>query len=282
MKKTLLSLVLSFGLVGVSLAECGPTFGPGGSCTEPPPEVSLEKKVIPYFSTLAGHSSRFGITNPLDFPVLVNVGVFSVEGVLVSQMDVVIKPKAILVSSLSEAPDGSTYWFIPEDDVNCKSISGAVLPITEGYLEITSQDVPSFGPGGFCSGNYELQNPNDLFYEYSVWEGSRLVNDQKEAFSPTSPVHSSWTANQGRSTSVALNKTSPGCEQVPFTIFSREGLSSSGSTELCGKVVVISVGPEPFFTSKTSNTKIFENVPFSAGWINLNTSGTTLTIRSEF
>jgi len=37
-----------------------------------------------------------------------------------------------------------------------------------------------------------------------------------------------------------------------------------------------------FFTSKVSNTKVFENVPFSAGWINLNTSGSTLTIRSEF
>lgn len=278
MKKILVSLIFSLGLVGIVLADCGSTFGPGGTCPSP----ITEKQVIPYFNTVGTHSSRFGITNPLNFPVLVNVTVFSVDGVQIDKLDVVLKPKAMMVSSLSGTETGSTFWFIPPDDVNCKSFTERVLPVSEGYLEITSTDVVSFGPVGFCSGDYQTHNPGDLYYEYSVWEGSRLVNDQKESFKVTNPTHSTWTAIVNRSTSIVLNKGNPSCEQTPYSVFSRDGRSSTGVTTLCGTVTVFSVGPEPFFTSKNNNSQVFSNVPFSAGWVEFTTSGTTLTIRSEF
>ena len=268
-------------LFSTEVLACEPSFGPGGTCYDPP-ETNTNQRIIPYFNTKDNKSIRFGITNPTESRVIVNVTLNTLTGDPMSTLDIVLDPKDMLVSSLS-GDNNNTFWYIPDDETACYNLTSTTLPISEGYLTITSAPVTAFGPAGFCDGNYTTIDLSSLFYEYSIWDENKQRLDIRIPFTLQNPIYSSWTQNGTRSTSVIVYKENPECETVATLLSNRNGSYKVGSTSLCGSVSIINFGT-PFFNSSVNVTaeKIFNGNPYDTGWLELSTSGSSVVLRSAY
>jgi hypothetical protein len=291
MKKNLLSLVLasvlSFGM-NVSMAVGQPT----------------EKVVMPYFNTNAGWSGRFSVVNPLNEKVTITLTIRDVEGNPVQSTHFVLNPFDSNVFGLFPTSNGGTTWFQPSNENGC--VFGNInneLPVNEGYVTVRSEYFAVFSPG-FCGNDYGLVNVRSLNYEYSLWQSDRGQRLESRVLPVVqTPTYSSWTQVNGRSTDwvVNLENATPGvCQSFEYLISDRDGYhfktfdtSEPGpggypNFPLCHKVNVIHFGTPIFTTSVGVDAN--SEIPFSsnimgttqAGWMQLNTTSTSLSVRSEF
>lgn len=303
MKKIICAMALVLGVVGSSFA--------GEFCSPDSDECVTDSDgtiMVPYFNTRNNWNTRYSILNPSDKKVVVTANVFDVDGNVRAHNHYVLGPNDMIVSSLSKgSSEGQSFWYVPENEKSCQFYANSELDIDEGYITVTSEDIATFGPGGFCGNDYETTDVKKLNYEYTLWtDKGTLLNDWRELPSLQYPVRTAWTKNDGRSTDWVVNlKTAPGlgtCAKFEYLVSNREGIKfqtydvtepgSSGyaNFNLCHKVNVIHFG-EPIFDTNVgvraeeqmrflNNTGVF-NDP-NAGWAQLITPARSITIRSEY
>ena len=307
MKKIFAFILLALSSISTAYAvqTCPPPgFGPAAEGCGYRPDESV---VIPYFNTRNNWSIRYSITNPTDRKVTVTVRVLDVDGNVRAYNHYVLTAHDMIVSSISKgASTGKSFWYVPENEKSCQFYQNSEFDIDEGYLVVTSENFATFGPAGFCGNDYEPTDVRGLSYEYTLWtDKGTLLNDYRELPPLKLPSRSAWTKNGGRSTDwvVNLNSTPPAgtCDQVNYLVSNREGdafktfdepvFGPAGPSRfpLCHKVNVIhfgeaildsSVGVQAETYAPFLNSDAFKDP--NAGWMQLNTTARSVSIRSEY